>query len=332
MSKMMILELPVSSIDVPEDRARDYDEGWAQMLAVVIAVQGLHHPIRVRQNGDRYTLISGRHRLQAFELNQSASIPATVSTAETDDDARMEEVMENLARNELTALDRCHHLYELKVVWDRMHPDFANGGGNQRGRNGGTSRSTDAALERYHKESVMVGYDYHQADKVWVREFDVKTGQPGKLICVAGFMANAQRYVPVTFEQQALETRAKTRLKRIEGKATAIEAELNAPYLIDQDAVEISGELFDLQPQEPVVAERQVAPDSVKNIADTQPRRQVFASDEELAAWALNHPDELLPNQITVLRRCMNNSTARELFRMQGIDTEALRNLLRAVA
>ncbi len=143
MSKMMILELPVSSIDVPEDRARDYDEGWAQMLAVVIAVQGLHHPIRVRQNGDRYTLISGRHRLQAFELNQSASIPATVSTAETDDDARMEEVMENLARNELTALDRCHHLYELKVVWDRMHPDFANGGGNQRGRNGGTSCSTE---------------------------------------------------------------------------------------------------------------------------------------------------------------------------------------------
>ncbi len=189
----------------------------------------------------------------------------------------------------------------------------------------------DAALERYHKESVMVGYDYHQADKVWVREFDVKTGQPGKLICVAGFMANAQRYVPVTFEQQALETRAKTRLKRIEGKATAIEAELNAPYLIDQD-VEISGELFDLQPEEPVVAQRQVAPDSVKNIADTQPRRQVFASDEELAAWALNHPDELLPNQITVLRRCMNNSTARELFRMSGIDTEALRNLLRAVA
>lgn len=129
MSKMMILELPVSSIDVPDDRARDYDEAQAQMLADVIAVQGLHHPIRVRQNGDRYTLISGRHRLQAFELNQSASIPATVSTAETDDDARMEEVMENLARNELTALDRCHHLYELKVVWDRMHPDFANGGG-----------------------------------------------------------------------------------------------------------------------------------------------------------------------------------------------------------
>ncbi|MGD9863057.1 MAG: Mu transposase C-terminal domain-containing protein, partial [Pseudodonghicola sp.] len=194
----------------------------------------------------------------------------------------------------------------------------------------------DAALERYHKESVMVGYDYHQADKVWVREFDVKTGQPGKLICVAGFMANAQRYVPVTFEQQALETRAKTRLKRIETKAQAIEAELNAPYLLDQDATEISGELFDLRPQEAAPAAPQLAsepePDPVKKIEDARPKRRVFASDEELAAWALDHPDELLPNQIAVLRRCMSNSTARELFRMSGIDTEALRNLLRAVA
>jgi ParB family chromosome partitioning protein len=76
-----------------------------------------------------YVLIAGLHRLRAFELLGRAAIPARVLSERSTDEARMDEVLENLGRNELTALDRAQHLYELKVVWDRMHPDFANGGG-----------------------------------------------------------------------------------------------------------------------------------------------------------------------------------------------------------
>ena len=36
--------------------------------------------------------------------------------------------MENLGRAELIALDRCHHLYELKQVWERMYPQAVHGG------------------------------------------------------------------------------------------------------------------------------------------------------------------------------------------------------------
>ncbi len=36
-----------------------------------------------------------------------------------------------------------------------------------------------------------------------------------------------------------------------------------------------------------------------------------FTSDEHLAAWALDHPDELTADQIGVLKDCMSRSTAR---------------------
>lgn len=128
MTNIDILSLPLDLIDVPLDRARSYDAGTAEALASIIAEQGLMHPIRVRANGERFTLIAGMHRLEAHRINGAETIAATVSQAETDEAARLEEVMENLGRGELIALDRCQHLYELKVAWLTLHPEAAAGG------------------------------------------------------------------------------------------------------------------------------------------------------------------------------------------------------------
>lgn len=128
--------IPLDLIDAPRDRARGYDEATAEALAVILKAQGLMHPIRVRQMGERYALIAGMHRLGAFRINGEGAIPATVSSAATDDEARLEEVMENLGRGELIALDRCHHLYELKVVYERMHPETAAGVAGGKARQG----------------------------------------------------------------------------------------------------------------------------------------------------------------------------------------------------
>lgn len=143
---MNILELPLASIEVGNDRARDLEPAWAEALSVLIGEQGLQQPILVRAvegHPETYRLIAGLHRLKAHEILGAATIPAYLSSAESDDAARLEEVMENLGRYELIALDRCHHLYELKQLWLRKHPDFANGGGNQRGVNGGKTIPTD---------------------------------------------------------------------------------------------------------------------------------------------------------------------------------------------
>lgn len=119
--------LPLDKIDAPTDRARSHDPAWVEALAVLIGNQGLFHPISVRPSGKRWQVVSGARRLAAVRLLGHITIPCRVSTAETDDDARLEEVMENLGRQELIALDRCHHLYELKQVWERKYPHTAHG-------------------------------------------------------------------------------------------------------------------------------------------------------------------------------------------------------------
>ena len=129
---MNILELPLASIEVGTDRARDLEPAWAEALSVLIGEQGLQQPILVRAiegHPEKYRLIAGLHRLKAHEILGAATIPAYLSGAESDDAARLEEVMENLGRYELIALDRCHHLYELKQLYDRKHPNASRGGG-----------------------------------------------------------------------------------------------------------------------------------------------------------------------------------------------------------
>jgi len=124
----VIDDAKLSDIDIPEGRARDFDADEAAALAAIIAKVGLQHPIRVRMVGNRFGLVAGRIRLEAARLLGWDRIPITVSKAETDDEARLEEVMENLGRPELKVLDRCHHLFELKQVHERVYPEAKHGG------------------------------------------------------------------------------------------------------------------------------------------------------------------------------------------------------------
>jgi ParB family chromosome partitioning protein len=122
-----IFELPLTSLEVGNDRARDLDPAWAEGLAGIIAAQGLTNPITVRQTEAGYRLVTGLHRVAAYRLLERDTIPARLSGAATEDEARLEEVMENLGRADLIALDRCHHLYDLKQVYERLHPETKAG-------------------------------------------------------------------------------------------------------------------------------------------------------------------------------------------------------------
>lgn len=123
-------DIAIGAITVPDNRARDYDVDWGGALAALIDAQGLLNPITVRQVGaEHFELVAGLHRLRAHEVLGRSMIAARISTDLDDDAARLMELMENLGRHELIALDRCHHLFELKRVWERLHPEFANGGG-----------------------------------------------------------------------------------------------------------------------------------------------------------------------------------------------------------
>lgn len=198
-----------------------------------------------------------------------------------------------------------------------------------------TNHYYHAALERYHGEEVMVGYDFAQARYVWVREIDREEGQPGPLICVADFTGNKTDYVPRTFQQAAEEARHKGRVKRNEAKRRDIDAEYIAPYLLEETPIQPTP-FIDITP-EPVpagpvlVIDNSGTPSAASGAAETA-RRLTFATDEALAAWALENPEKLTANQVGVLRRCLQRQTTIELFRLSGIDVDALRNVIRAAA
>ncbi|PZO64577.1 MAG: hypothetical protein DI498_10840 [Paracoccus denitrificans] len=183
-------------------------------------------------------------------------------------------------------------------------------------------------LGPYHQQEVYVGYDYKQADRVWVREIEPVTHEMGKLICVAEFGGNKVSYMPKTYLQDALEKRERGRLKRNEQNRNVILDEQRSTLLLDHEAPEVAS-FIDLCPVSETSLETQkmIAVDS-----PTIQRRRTFESDEELAVWALENPQNVSPNQIAVLRRCISSPFGLENLRANGVDTEALRTLLRAAA
>ncbi len=74
-------------------------------------------------------------------------------------------------------------------------------------------------LADYTGEMVRVGYDIHDASRVWVRD------RNDRLLCVAEFEGNASSYYPVTAIEEAAAKRAKGRLARAERAIDEIEAE-----------------------------------------------------------------------------------------------------------
>lgn len=188
-------------------------------------------------------------------------------------------------------------------------------------------------LEAYHGEKVMVGYDFADASKVWVREIDFDLGQPGALICVAEFAGNKVDYVPRSYQQKAEETRMKGRLSRIERKRREIELEasptrfIEAPNVVPMEIIPPAAAA-----KTPAAQENSTVLIGASESVTETPRRRVFVSDEELAEWALENPESLSVNQVRVLRNCLQKQSAIELFRLSGIDVDQLRNIIRAVA
>lgn len=120
------------------------------------------------------------------------------------------------------------------------------------------------ALEPYHGMDVLVGYDIHDGSRVWVRELEEINGEemPGRLICVADFYHNKERYFPQSFEDHSREKRLNGQLRRLDDKKARAEMDLRAPLLIDApnetpipeqrpaqpSAIKVEAEVLELRP------------------------------------------------------------------------------------
>jgi ParB family chromosome partitioning protein len=128
---MKLLEttrLPVSSI-VVADRLRAVSEDHVTLLAASMSEQGLMQPIVVTAQARR--LLAGAHRLAAAKALGWEDIEVRLVEPESDDprtECRLFEIDENLARHELSPLDRAAFLAERNACFLALNPDAGHGG------------------------------------------------------------------------------------------------------------------------------------------------------------------------------------------------------------
>lgn len=129
--------VPVNDVIVGDDRRAVRD---VAALVASIREVGLLQPIVITEG---LRLVAGRHRLEAFRQLGRMSIPARiVSLSEVD--AQLAEIDENLARHELTALERAEQLAKRKVLYEAKHPETRHGGApGKAGKDGGGKASKE---------------------------------------------------------------------------------------------------------------------------------------------------------------------------------------------
>ena len=104
------------------DRLRALDRESVERLTESISKIGLKTPISVRSREQGWTLVSGRHRLEACIALGMDEIPVVTETG-SEPEARLWEIAENLHRAELTALERAEHI----SLWIRLRGERGEG-------------------------------------------------------------------------------------------------------------------------------------------------------------------------------------------------------------
>ena len=114
-----------------------------QSLADSIRDIGLQNPIVIRADG---RLISGAHRLEAYRLLGRTTIPCRVAPMDGElwEQAlrdgnthlvdELQEIDENLQREELTALEQGEVIARRKVIYETLHPETKHGGDRRASR------------------------------------------------------------------------------------------------------------------------------------------------------------------------------------------------------
>lgn len=142
---MIQADLPTANIFFRDD-ARKINPATVKALAGSIAEVGLINPIRVRERGDQYEVISGAHRLTAYRQMRLETIACVIVD---DDDLHAELAMidENLCRAELSPAERAVNTARRKELYLLIHPDTAQYVAAGKARQGAASDNLSFAGE-----------------------------------------------------------------------------------------------------------------------------------------------------------------------------------------
>lgn len=139
-----IHDIEISKISIG-DRLRALDPDWVTLLAVSITDIGLRSPVLVARSGDKFQLMAGLHRLEAVRSLGKSKIQAIVSD-DSDLKRRLVEVEENLARRDLSELDRGAFFAEKQRLYLLLNPETAQGKAGAHARWYGDAKLSFASL------------------------------------------------------------------------------------------------------------------------------------------------------------------------------------------
>ena len=165
----------------------------------------------------------------------------------------------------------------------------------------------DSALSGHHGEPVFIGYDIHDAERVWVRD------RNQALIAVARLDANKSDYRPQTALEHAHATRAKGRLIRLERHLDEVHLELTGSRPV------LEGRLA--TPEEQAAAREYLAESAPaplgaagRDEGETGQRPRIFRSDLELWQWVQDHPALANDQDRAYLAECLEDEDFRDLI------------------
>lgn len=179
-------------------------------------------------------------------------------------------------------------------------------------------------LEQWHGIRVAVGYDIHDAGRVWVRELD--DGQPGRLIAVAEWNGHKTSFVPVSVAEQAhrnrldhQERRSMRHVEDVRDERRALDVPPPAPESAGPTDAEIEGAARLLEHMGKAIAPAHQEPVQ----GGTRPR---FSDDYALAAWVLHHPDQATNGDRAILLDQLRSPLFRQVLKAQhGVDAATLK-------
>jgi ParB-like chromosome segregation protein Spo0J len=152
-----IEDIPIDRVIVdPQSRRRQLNEAAVEQLMEAIKSNGLLYPIIVAriEGSDLVALVAGWHRLEACKRLRHERINCKCYSG-LDATAREEiEIIENVARAELSSAERSEQLLRLKEIYEARHPETKKGaqGGGRGGK--GTRRRTGSVTASFSKSAA----------------------------------------------------------------------------------------------------------------------------------------------------------------------------------
>jgi len=126
-----------------------------------------------------------------------------------------------------------------------------------------------ADLVHYNGETVIIAYDIHDANHVWVKDRDER------LIAIARWNANKQAFYPVSAVEKAREDRKERRTKTLERHLDEIQAEAAAPVLLEHR--ELPPEVLEYEArQEQLKLQKVVSLETARQYRDIQSPTDVY--------------------------------------------------------